>query len=121
MMTPKLSCVLGCIAMLAGPVFAQVADPTEPPAIVRRAKERPGATADAEPVPVMSAPRLQSVLISSKRRIAVIDGETVKVGQRHRGAVVASIEPTRVVLMRGKNREILRLYPTPPGNAARQR
>lgn len=121
MMAQKLSCMLGCLAMLAGPAFSQVADPTEPPAIVRRAMERPGATAGAEPEPVVAGPRLQSVLISSKRRIAVIDGETVRVGQRHRGAVVASIEPTRVVLMRGKSREILKLYPTPPVNAARQR
>ena len=121
MMPHKLSWALGWIAMLAAPAFAQVVDPTEPPAIVRKAMERPGAAADAEPQPVAAAPRLQSVLISSKRRIAVIDGATVKVGQRHRGAVVASIEPTRVVLLRGKNREILKLYPTPPGSAARQR
>ena len=121
MMAQKLSWVLGCMAFVAGPAFAQVVDPTEPPAIVRKAIERPGTSADAELEPVVAAPRLQSVLISSKRRIAVIDGVTVKVGQRHRGAVVASIEPTRVVLVRGKDKEILKLYPTPPGNAARQR
>lgn len=121
MMAQKLSCMLGCMAMLAGPVCAQVMDPTEPPAIVRKAMEGPGATAGAQPEPLVAAPRLQSVLISSKRRIAVIDGETVRVGQRHRGAVVASIEPTRVVLVRGKGKEILKLYPTPPGKAARQR
>jgi len=121
MIAQKLSWILGCTALLAVPAVGQVADPTEPPAIVRKAMERPGTAAGAEPEPVVAAPRLQSVLISSKRRIAVIDGETVRIGQRHRGAVVASIEPTRVVLVRGKNREVLKLYPTPPGNAARQR
>ena len=67
----------------------------------------------------MEAPaaRLQSVLISSKRRVAVIDGETVRLGQKHRGAVVASITPTQVVLARGNAREILKLYPASPGTS----
>jgi MSHA biogenesis protein MshK len=98
---------------------AQLRDPTEPPAVLRQAAEAPGKDVAA---PVESAPQLQSVLISQKRRVAVIDGATVRVGQRHRGALVASIAPTQVVLQRGSARQVLRLYPAgPAGSGTRQR
>jgi MSHA biogenesis protein MshK len=111
-------CVLAGLLSLSAQ--AQLRDPTEPPAALRQAGER-AAGADAA-APAATAPQLQSVLISRKRRIAVIDGETVRVGQRHRGALVASIAPTQVVLQRGSTREVLRLYPADPsGPGTRQR
>lgn len=115
MMARAVLCVLA--VLLPGAVRAQLRDPTEPPAALRPAAAAEGATA---PAPVESSPQLQSVLISHKRRIAVIDGETVRVGQRYRGAVVASIAPTQVVLRRGGAREVLRLYPADPART-RQR
>lgn len=115
MMARPALCVLA--VLLSGAVQAQLRDPTEPPAALRQAAAAEGITAT---VPVESSPRLQSVLISQQRRVAVIDGETVRVGQRHRGAVVASIAPTQVVLRRGSVREVLRLYPADPART-RQR
>lgn len=107
------------VYLLSGAVQAQLRDPTEPPAALRTAE---AIAAGAEvPASASSAPQLQSVLISEKRRVAVIDGVTLRIGQRHRGAVVSAIEPTRVVLLRGKTKEILRLYPAPAGGTARQR
>lgn len=103
-------------AALALPVHAQLRDPTEPPAAVRRAAESAaagtaGVVQDEEP----AGPQLQSVLISAKRRVAVIDGQPLRLGQKYRGAVLESIMPTQVVLVRGGTREILKLYPAAPG------
>ena len=100
-------CVLlaGALLALAPGVFAQaLVDPTRPP--------------DAAPVPGSAAsagaarPQLQSVLISNRpggRRLAVIDGRSVRAGDKLGGAVVVSIGEASVVLRRGKTLETLRL------------
>ena len=97
----------GALLALAPGVFAQaLVDPTRPP--------------DAAPVPASAAsagaarPQLQSVLISNRpggRRLAVIDGRSVRAGDKVGGAVVVSIGEASVVLRRGKTLETLRLYP----------
>lgn len=79
-------------------------DPTRPPDAPSLAD---GAVAEAR-----KGPQLQSVLVSDNgRRVAVIDGRTVRVGDRVDGASVAGIAGTSVVLKRGKATETLRLYP----------
>ena len=75
-------------------------DPTKPPARFA------APTDDAA-----SGPVLQSVLISPNRRIAIISGKTVKIGDKFGDAVVASIQDNRVVLRSGSNQEVLTLYP----------
>lgn len=118
MMARVVCCLLA--GLVPGLAQAQLRDPTEPPAVLRQAAA--GAQGPEAAAPVESAPQLQSVLISQKRRVAVIDGATVRVGQRHRGALVASIAPTQVVLQRGSARQVLRLYPAgPSGSGTRQR
>lgn len=102
-------------AALASPAFAQLRDPTEPPAALRAPAARAPGEAQEE---IPAGPRLQSVLVSPKRRVAVIDGHAVQVGQKHRGAVVQSISPTQVILVRGRAREVLKLYPATPGATA---
>ena len=97
----------GALLALAPGVLAQVlADPTRPP--------------DAAPVLGSAAsagaarPQLQSVLISNQpggRRLAVIDGRSVRAGDKVGGAVVVSIGEASVALRRGKTLETLRLYP----------
>jgi len=89
------SAALAC-AWLALPARAgeALADPTAPP---------PPAAADPSPlasdaVEPARALQLQSVLISGERRIAVIDGERVRVGDRVAGAEVVAIEPSEVWL-----------------------
>ncbi|MGX9782031.1 MSHA biogenesis protein MshK [Janthinobacterium lividum] len=82
-------------------------DPTRPPAAL-------WAPASAAPV-VAARPQLQSVLISTQpggRRLAVIDGQTVKVGGKVGDAVVTEIRDTAVVLRRGKSLETFKLYPS---------
>ena len=81
---------------------AGLADPTRPP---------PGAV-DADPgAPARAEPRLQSVLISNTRRLAVIDGRTVPIGGVIDGATLTSITETGVTLRRGGEVEMLKLHP----------
>lgn len=99
------------VVALALPLLAQaqLADPTRPPA----AFSTPGqALVDGE----AAGPRLQSILIGRApggRRVAVIDGATVREGGKVGGAVLARINETSVVLRRGKNLETLTLFPVP--------
>jgi MSHA biogenesis protein MshK len=78
-------------------------DPTRPPALAAGGAE--GAAANA-------GPQLQSVLVSRQpggRHVAVIDGETLRLGESFRGARVARITATSVELVRGKERQVLSL------------
>jgi MSHA biogenesis protein MshK len=89
-------------------------DPTRPPASFG-ARAEAGGAGDG-------LPRLQSVLISPRqggRHIAVIDGETVRLGEHYKGARVARMTQTEVELVRGRERQVLRLEPPPadPGAA----
>jgi MSHA biogenesis protein MshK len=81
-----------------------LADPMRPPAAT---SVSPQETAGGEAAPS----RLQSVLISSSRRIAVIDGRAVKIGERVGDATVVAIAPSGVTLQRGDARETLKLHP----------
>ena len=94
--------VLVASSLVAAAAMAQpLADPTRPAA--------PGA---AEMAPREAAPlRLQSVLISSARSVAVIDGRPVQVGERVGDATLVSVEPSQVTLQRGAARERLSLLP----------
>lgn len=81
---------------LAAPATAK--DPTRPPSPAEiQAWYATGAEttgADSEPW------TLQSVLISDSRRVAVIDGQRVRVGDAVDDATVAAIEPGHVELTR---------------------
>ena len=80
-------------------------DPTRPPAAAMASSAAPGAAA--------SGPRLQSILIGREaggRHLAVIDGETVRLGEQFHGARVARIGDNEVELVRGAERQVLRLY-----------
>jgi MSHA biogenesis protein MshK len=73
-----------------GDAEERLADPTAPPAAI--------APGPARTAPAAAPLHLQSVLIDGARRIAVIDGRRVRVGDRVGGGVVAAIEPTEVRL-----------------------
>jgi len=101
---------LACLA-LAQPAGAQtLLDPTRPP---------PGMDRIApELAPADDAPRLQSVLIARHaggRHVAVIDGETVRLGETFKGARVARVSANEVVLVRGAERQVLRMDAPLPG------
>ena len=100
---PLLALCLACSGVQA----QALDDPTRPPAAL-------WAPASAAPV-APAQPRLQSVLISTQpggRRLAVIDGQTVKVGSKVGDAVVTEIHDTAVLLRRGKSLETFKLYPS---------
>lgn len=54
--------------------------------------------------------QLQSVLIAAGRRVAVVNGEVVRLGGRLGDATVVKIEPTAITLRRGSDIEILKMY-----------
>ena len=110
--TPAFPLLIGLLA--CAPAVAQtLADPTRPPAALDAS--RPDAAADG-------LPRLQSVLIAPRaggRQVAVIDGETVRLGDSFRGARVARMTQNEVELVRGRERQVLRLdAPNAAGSAA---
>ncbi|QKK02566.1 MAG: GspB domain-containing protein [Pseudomonadota bacterium] len=90
----------GCVLQAAGPP-----DPTRPPDSAEISAWF-GAPADGE----REQPyRLQSVLISPQRRIAVINGQRVQIGDRLGSARVNAIEPDGVVLEAAGNQRFLTL------------
>lgn len=91
-------------ALVAATAVAQTAplvDPTRPP----------GTGAEAEAVAGPAAARLQSVLISPTRRVAVISGKSVALGAKFGDATVESINESAVVLKYADRRETLQLIP----------
>lgn len=79
-------------------------DPTRPPG-------DSGLTVQGEEAAPAAANRLQSVLISSGRRIAVISGQAVPLGGMFGEARVVKITETEVVLKKGEETEVLRMFP----------
>ena len=98
-------------AMLAAGALAQaqaLPDPTRPPPMMMKA---PAGAAVAAAAP--AGPVLQSVLIGRQaggRQVAVIDGETVRLGGAFRGAVLVRMTETEVELRRGQERQVLKLF-----------
>lgn len=81
---------------------ARLPDPTRPP-------EANAATAGQGEAKPQAGHRLQSVLISAQRKLAVIDGRTVSLGGRIDDAVVVAITETGVTLRRGREIQVLQL------------
>jgi MSHA biogenesis protein MshK len=109
----KAACPLLLLPLLAAAgahAHAQaLQDPTRPPAAAI-ASAMAGATS---PAAAVAGPRLQSILVAREaggRRLAVIDGETVRLGEQFHGARVARIGDNEVELVRGGERQVLRLY-----------
>ena len=106
--------------LLCGAAGAQgLQDPTKPPAAATPVA--------AGPIAASAGPQLQSILIAREaggRHVAVIDGETVRLGERFHGAKVARIGENEVELVRGTERQVLRLYAdadgVPGGRTARR-
>ncbi len=96
-----------CGFLLLASSFAVVAtadnlpDPTRPPASLAK-----GGIAV-----ISSGPILQSVLIASGRRVAVISGQTMQVGDNLGELRLTKITETEVVLSNGKDAQTLKLFP----------
>lgn len=100
-----LSCTMtaAVIVAMAGAQAQALTDPTRPPAA---AGATLGAQDEAPP-----GTQLQSVLISKGRRLAVINGNTVALGGMVGEARVVKITETEVVLKKGEETEVLKMYP----------
>lgn len=100
--------LLACLAAMAAAMAAAAAqaqvlvDPTRPPNAVAK-------SGGAEDAP--AGTQLQSVLISSRRRLAIINGTTVALGDMIGEARVVRITETEVVLKTGEETEVLKMYP----------
>jgi MSHA biogenesis protein MshK len=101
----RLLCVLVvAAASQAAAAQAGLPDPTRPPTGSADEAVRAGGTHDGKP-----AHRLQSVLISPDRKLAVIDGRTVPLGGRIDDALVVAITENGVTLRRAGQTEVLPL------------
>lgn len=90
----------GCVLLMAvllgaTPVAAgELKDPTRPPSV--KAAGAPAAAAAAR-----RTWSLTSILVSPSRRVAVINGKALRVGQRIDGAELVEIQPHAVKFKRG--------------------
>jgi MSHA biogenesis protein MshK len=114
-MDEAVKTLLAAVMMMAGSGIAAaqaLQDPTRPPANMM--------TAISAPVAATAGPQLQTILIGRApggRHLAVIDGETVRPGDDFHGARVARIADNEVELVRGRERQVLRLVPASAGAA----
>ena len=95
-----LGFMLAALLASASAGAENLVDPTRPPAAPSGAVS----VATAELV-------LQSVLISPGRMIAIINGQTVKLGDTFGDAKVVKISESEVVLRDGNNVQTLKLFP----------
>jgi MSHA biogenesis protein MshK len=94
---------LSVLFVLQSPLYAQnLPDPTRPPSSILQV--------DAG-IAVPTGPVLQSILISPQRKIAVIDGQTVKLNGKVGNQTLVNISETEVVLKSGKQLQTLSLHP----------
>lgn len=114
--------LLPASGMAAGEKFP---DPTLPAVGAAPATSAaPVASAGLNQEGLPNTPQLQSVLVSPERRFAVIDGQTVRLGERFGDSVLVKINEREVVLKNGKVLQTLRLFPvvvngkSQAGNAA---
>jgi MSHA biogenesis protein MshK len=80
-------------------------DPTRPPASLGVGQETNSQVADSGPV-------LQSVLVSSGRKVAVISGQAVSLGGKFGDSRLVKITESEVTLLNGKNLQTLKLFPS---------
>jgi MSHA biogenesis protein MshK len=99
-----MSRFLACSALILLVPAAQgapFADPTRPPDFV---------PADAAPG-VSAGSRLESVLIAPDRRIAVIGGQQVRLGEKFGDGRVVRITESEVVIRTAEGTQTLKLFP----------
>lgn len=89
-----------------------LADPTRPPDY-----RKPVVTRSAPSLPAME---LTSIMISPERRVAIIDGHSLRQGATHRGLRIVAIESDRVRLEGAAGNVTLKLLPTAVKRAVRK-
>lgn len=92
-----------CLSVAMPSVAQALADPTRPPNAAGAPVDVSGSAA--------SSPVLQSILLSPNRRLALIDGRTVQVGDRVGDARVVAIDVDSVKLRGGGGVTVMKLLP----------
>lgn len=90
-------CVLASVSCYA----EELLDPTRPPASM---------TVPATGAAGSPSSGLQTIIISKKRRAAIIDGETVELGGKHGDATLIEVNENGVVLQGSQGRQVLTLF-----------
>ncbi len=106
--------VLPLLALALHTQAQGLSDPTRPPPSILAGRAVLSGQGPVAATP--TGPQLQSVLIARHpggRHLAVIDGQTVKLGDTFRGAVVSRMTESEVVLVTGNSRQVLKLFPGP--------
>jgi len=105
----KTLLVAAAVAWLLPAGAQSLADPTRPPP---ESQLLPASAASASAEPVYKGPQLQSVLTGARgREVAVIDGQTLRRGDKIDGAVLVKVGKDSVTLRRGGKDEVLTLFP----------
>ena len=99
-----LMCAAAASLAVAGAQAQALSDPTRP--------ATGAAAAAGMPEDIPGVRRLQSVLLSGGRKLAIIDGVTVPLGGKLGEARVVKITESEVTLKNGEETEILKLFPT---------
>ncbi|OGS92789.1 MAG: hypothetical protein A2X75_04630 [Gallionellales bacterium GWE2_58_10] len=102
---PRLIVSVACLLM---PVFCcagELADPTRLPAILAEPVAAVSGATESQPA------RLTSIIISTTRRAAIIDGETVELGDKHGNDRLIEVNEGGVVLKGAQGRQVLTLFP----------
>jgi MSHA biogenesis protein MshK len=88
------------------PVHADdLPDPTRPPASIF------APVAAGREATVNHSSGLHTIIISDTRRAAIIDGQTVELGEEHGNARLIEVNEGGVVLQRAQSRQVLTLFP----------
>ncbi|MBI4293691.1 MAG: MSHA biogenesis protein MshK [Betaproteobacteria bacterium] len=95
-------CVLALVSGTGECLAQALSDPMQPPAFA----VAPG----GESAPAPAALVLQSTLLSKGRRIAMIDGKPMKVGDKIGTAKIVAIDATSVTLRDSETIRVLKLY-----------
>ena len=99
------SLAAAALLLSAGSAAQALTDPTRPPLELMRVV---AAGAGEKPAP---RPRLESILLSSARKGAIIDGQYVALGGTYGKTVLVEITATAVTLNGDQGLEVLQLYP----------
>ncbi len=106
---PRLIISVFCLLFSGFCCAEDLPDPTRPPASIFALV---GGADVAHEMPAENHARgLHTIIISETRRAAIIDGQTVELGEEHGGARLIEVNESGVVLERGQSRQVLPLFP----------
>lgn len=97
------------LAFSCGSAAQALTDPTRPPLEIMRAAVVDGSTSATNGA--ASRPRVESILLSSARQGAIINGQYVALGGTYGKAKLVRITATEVTLKSDQGLEVLQLYP----------